>query len=123
MLPPKPGQAGKVAESIQEELKDDSYEYIEVSSRPITCLQPRNRAPGAISTTASPLHLISQNLSSTKREKGSFRRSYSMEGIFEGEVLQHPKQKVSDLDFHQLYDVSMNPSLHTWGMAPHQERQ
>ena len=123
MLPPKLGQAGKVAESIQEELKDDGYEYIEVSSRPITCLQPRNRAPGAIGTTVSPLHLISQNPSSTEREKGSFRRSYSMEGIFEGEALQHPKQKVSDLDFRQLHDTPMNPNLHTWGMAPHQERQ
>ena len=114
MLPPKPGQAG-----IQEELEEEAY--AEVSSRPITSAQARNRTPGAIGTTVSPLHLMSQNLASTERETGNFRRSYSMEGYFGSEVLRH--QKASDLDFRQLYDAPMNPSLHTRGMAPHQERR
>lgn len=117
-LPPKPGQASNVAENIQE-LEDEESAYAEVSSRPITSAPPRNRIPGAIGTTVSPLHLTSHNSSSTEREKGNFRRSYSMEGYFGSEALRH--QKASDLDFRRLYDAPMTPSLHTWGMAPPQE--
>ena len=115
-LPPKPGQASNVAENIQEELEDEESAYAEVSSRPITSASPRNRTPGAIGTTVSPLHLMSHNPSSTEREKGSFRRSYSMEGYFGSEALRH--QKASDMDFHRLYDAPMTPSLHTRGMEP-----
>jgi hypothetical protein len=126
MLPPKPGQTSMMAEGIQEEeeLEDEEESaYAEVSSRPIGSSQPRNRTPaGAIGMTVSPLHLMSQGLSSTSEtEKGRFRRSYSMEGSFGSEVLRN--QKASDMDFHQLYDAPMNPSLHTRGMSPHQERQ
>ena len=126
MLPPKPGQTSKMAESIQEGLEDEEEAaYAEVSSRPIASAQSRNRTPGAIGMIVSPLHLMSQNLSSTTTGEavtGSFRRSYSMEGYFGSEVLRH--QKASDMDFRQLYDAPMNPSLHTrGGMSPHQERQ
>ena len=126
MLPPKPGQTSKMAESIQEEGLEDVEEeaYAEVSSRPMVSAQSRNKTPGTIGMTVSPLHLMSQNLSSTTGEAGtgSFRRSYSMEGYFGSEVLR--LQKASDMDFRQLYDEPMNPSLHTrGGMSPHQERQ
>ena len=118
-LPPKPGQASSVAENTQEELEDEESAYAEVSSRPITSAPPRNRTPGAIGTTVSPLHLTSHNPSSTEKEKGSFRRSYSMEGYFGSEALRH--QKASDFDFHRLYDAPMTPSLHTRRMEPPQE--
>ena len=126
MLPPKPGQTSKMAESIQEDGLEDVEEetYAEVSSRPIASAQSRNKTPGTIGMTVSPLHLMSQNLSSTTGEAGtgSFLRSYSMEGYFGSEVLR--LQKASDMDFRQLYDEPMNPSLHTrGGMSPHQERQ
>ena len=121
-LPPKPGQASNVAEKNQEkEIEDEESAYAEVSSRPIKSGSSHNRTPGAIGTTVSPLHLAAHNPSSSEREKGSFRRSYSMEGYFGSETLH--QQKASDMDFRRLYDAPMTLSLHTRGMEPPQERQ
>ena len=120
-LPPKPGQASKVAEEIQQEEEEEESTYAEVSSRPITSAPKCSRTPTAVGTTGSPLHSAAHTPTSPVREKGNFRRSYSVEGYFGSEPLRH--QKASDVDFRRLYDAPMTMGLHTRGMAPPQERQ